>query len=210
MDFVHVNGVFTIASLSIWPIFANYLFSRSIIKYCLSGNSRDNRTNKKEDWKALLINNSILYLQYKYQFKDQLMIIKDQLVIFCKISKLCSISKKSVGNFKENVLLKCRKETYIICFSYIIEFFYLNEYISDLGAVIWGELARLDGGGSPRWDDFYPTFIWNFPSHFSQNVCYVAVNSLRGFKFLSIFKNKKQTWEKLVQSCRTNAVILFN
>ena len=82
------------------------------------------------------------------------MIIKDQLVILCKMSKnqlliniiyfkeLCSISKKSIGSFKENVLLKCRKETYIICFSYIIELFYLNEYISDLGTVIRGELVR--------------------------------------------------------------------
>ena len=32
--------------------------------------------------------------------------------------------------------------------------------------------------GSPGWDDFYPTFIWNLLSQFNQKVYYVAEKRL--------------------------------
>ena len=51
--------------------------------------------------------------------------------------------------------------------------FNLHVYLI-LGAVHmrWAGPARW--AGSPWWDDFYPAFIRNLPSHFNQKVCYVA------------------------------------
>ena len=53
---------------------------------------------------------------------------------------------------------------------------------------IWRWASLFRRAGSARWDDFYPTFIWNLLSQFNENVCYVA---------------GKRSW-------RTNVLILFS
>ena len=64
----------------------------------------------------------------------------------------------------------------------------------------WAGPARW--AGSPRWDDFYPTFIWNLLSHFTQKACYVAGKKLFDQKFFTINSDAKP-------SCRTNILTLF-
>ena len=39
---------------------------------------------------------------------------------------------------------------------------YENLCCSTLGLFIWRWAGPVRRAGSPRWDDFYPTFIWNF------------------------------------------------
>ena len=56
---------------------------------------------------------------------------------------------------------------------------------------------------SPRRDDFYPTFIWNFLSQFNQKVCYVAGKRL--FDQV-VFKIKSD----VKPSFRTNVLVLFD
>ena len=65
----------------------------------------------------------------------------------------------------------------------------------------WAGPARRSG--SPRWDDFYPTFIWNILFRFNQKVCYVAGERLFDQAFFTINSDIKL-------SCRTNVLILFN
>ena len=48
--------------------------------------------------------------------------------------ELSSISNQSVGSYKGNVHIKCRKKTYCLFF-YIIGCVYLNENINDLRAL---------------------------------------------------------------------------
>ena len=56
---------------------------------------------------------------------------------------------------------------------------------------------------SPRRDDFYSTFIWNFLPQFNQKVCYVAGKRLFDQVVFTINSDVKP-------SCRTNVLILFN
>ena len=56
---------------------------------------------------------------------------------------------------------------------------------------------------SPRWDDFYTTFIWNLISQFNQKVFYAAGKRLFDQVVFTIKSDVKP-------SCRTNAFILFN
>ena len=56
---------------------------------------------------------------------------------------------------------------------------------------------------SPRWDDFYPTFLWNLLSLFNEKVCYVAGKRLFDQVVFTINSDVKLL-------CRTNVLILFN
>ena len=80
----------------------------------------------------------------------------------------------------------CRRCSFIYQFvnANIKQFFYdvllwllyleMSQMFLSLGLFIrkWTGLVRR--ASSPRWDDFYSTFIWNLLSQFNQNVCYVA------------------------------------
>ena len=48
--------------------------------------------------------------------------------------------------------------------------------------------------GSPRWDDFYPTFTWNLLSQLNQKVCYVAGKKLFDQVVFTI-RWRKATWK---------------
>ena len=42
------------------------------------------------------------------------------------------------------------------------------------GLFLWRRTGPVSRASSSRWDDLYPTFIWNTLSQFNQKVCYVA------------------------------------
>ena len=64
----------------------------------------------------------------------------------------------------------------------------------------WG--GPVGRAGTPKWHDFYPTFIWNLLSQFNQKVCYVDWRLFDQVVF-TINSDVKP-------SCRTNVLILFN
>ena len=71
------------------------------------------------------------------------------------------------------------------------------------GLFIWRRPGPVRRAGSPRWDDFCPTFIWNLLSQFNQKVCYVAGKRLFDEVVFTITNDVKS-------SCRTNVLVLFN
>ena len=68
---------------------------------------------------------------------------------------------------------------------------------------IWKWAGPVRRAGSPRWDNFYLTFIWNLLSQFNQKVCSVAGKRLFDQVVFTINNDVKP-------SCRTNVLILFN
>ena len=54
----------------------------------------------------------------------------------------------------------------------------LTSSVFTKGLFIWRWAGPVKRTGSPRWDDFYPTFTWNLLSQFNQKVCYVAEKRL--------------------------------
>ena len=71
------------------------------------------------------------------------------------------------------------------------------------GSSYWSELGPVRRAISPRWDDFYPTFIWNLLSLFSEKVCYAAGKRLFDQVAFTINSDVKLL-------CRTNVLIWFN
>ena len=67
----------------------------------------------------------------------------------------------------------------------------------------WRWVGPVRRAGSPRWDDFHPTFICNLLPQFNQSVCYIAGKGLFDKVVFSINSDVKP-------SCRTNVLILFN
>ena len=67
----------------------------------------------------------------------------------------------------------------------------------------WKWVGPVRRAGSPRWDDFHPTFICNLLPQFNQSVCYIAGKGLFDKVVFSINSDVKA-------SCRTNVLILFN
>ena len=57
--------------------------------------------------------------------------------------------------------------------------------------------------GSPRWDDFYPTFIWNFLSQLNQKFVMPLEKDCLIKHFFTISSDIKP-------SCRTNVLIVFD
>ena len=68
------------------------------------------------------------------------------------------------------------------------------------GLFIWTWAGPVRRASSPRWDDFYPKFIWNLLSQFNQKVCYVSLFD----QVVFIINSGRKP------SCRINVLILFN
>ena len=69
------------------------------------------------------------------------------------------------------------------------------------GLFIWRWAGPVRRAGWPRWDDFYPTFIWNLLSQFNQKVCFVAGKRLFDQVVFTVM------WRKAIMRNRCSYII---
>ena len=113
----------------------------------------------------LLINISYLLLK-KHSFLPDSFLNNQNWAYLCINSlKFCTVFIVCQVEGYENIL-KLTPDHLL----YLLSFF--------KGLFIWMWTGPVRWASSPGWDDFYPTFIWNIPSQFNQQVHYVAAKRL--------------------------------
>ena len=113
----------------------------------------------------------------------------------------CPLLREILGNMRIAILCFAGYDVinFEISFLFLIKpFFYTTK-----GLFIWRWIGPVRRASSPRWDDFYPMFIWSLLSQFNQKVCYVAGKRLFGQVVFTINSDVKSLF-------RTNVFILFN
>ena len=89
--------------------------------------------------------------------------------------------------------------TFLICGScFMIGHLIISE---TKGLFIWRWAGPVKQAGSPRWDDFYPTFTWNLLSQFNQKVCYITGKRLFDQVFFTI------RWRKAIMQNKCSYII---